>query len=358
MILFFFISTHLSVHSMGSLTSSVGTFSSGYTLHHFQMQNSDEENLRWMFHLINTRTGETDRILFGRIATVYGVNRRMLFGTSWNRDVFYDLASRCKSPEELRDLLHVMNVRHILMASAFKQNVINSMAPNLPSPETMSMIDQVLERFASLRAVSPDGSMLLYSMKDSLNMDPFVFDERDAEAFPIMYLQSANNETNKGNYSVSLRMLEKFLHIRTRSQNLSYAYGMMIALYALVKNEDKVEELIRNIETLPFQLSYIGYNEVGNVYYHAGRLPLAFEFYAKALKNNPKFYVAFNNLGNIYMANGQNDKAIEYFTDSISLNPTYEIAYYNLYNLYANMGEKEKAQQTLDNLNALKQALR
>ena len=85
------------------------------------------------------------------------------------------------------------------------------------------------------------------------------------------------------------------------------------------------------------------YNNLGNVYCHAGRIDEAIAAYQKALAISPGLDSASYNLANAYAAAGRKKEAIALLEKVVKANPYYVNAYNNLGVLYIDAGMVEDA---------------
>ncbi|WP_455217668.1 tetratricopeptide repeat protein [Kaarinaea lacus] len=72
------------------------------------------------------------------------------------------------------------------------------------------------------------------------------------------------------------------------------------------------------------------HNNLGIIYYHAGKLDKAKASFSKALELNPKSVVSLNHLGIISRGEGDFKKAHEYYQKALEINPDYPYVHLNM----------------------------
>lgn len=72
------------------------------------------------------------------------------------------------------------------------------------------------------------------------------------------------------------------------------------------------------------------HNNLGIIYYHAGKIEKARASFTKALELNPQSVVSLNHLGIISRGEGEFDKAHEYYQRALKVNPDYPYVHLNM----------------------------
>lgn len=72
------------------------------------------------------------------------------------------------------------------------------------------------------------------------------------------------------------------------------------------------------------------HNNLGIIYYHAGKIEKARASFNKALELNPQSVVSLNHLGIISRGEGEFDKAQEYYERALQVNPDYPYVHLNM----------------------------
>ncbi len=97
--------------------------------------------------------------------------------------------------------------------------------------------------------------------------------------------------------------------------------------------------------------------QLGNLFFHAGRLADAEAQYKAALQIFPNYHFAFTGLGRVKAAQEQFDEAIRFYQASVDLVPTHE-AVFGLADLYAHLGVQRKPLASLSWLKRLRRSTR
>jgi len=86
------------------------------------------------------------------------------------------------------------------------------------------------------------------------------------------------------------------------------------------------------------------YNNIGSEHFASGNLPMAFRYFAKAIKTDPGLSYMWSNLGAVYKRNQQPGAAERAFRQAIAINRREYTAMSNLVRLYESQGNEKKAE--------------
>ncbi|MEM8840187.1 MAG: tetratricopeptide repeat protein [Pseudomonadota bacterium] len=84
-------------------------------------------------------------------------------------------------------------------------------------------------------------------------------------------------------------------------------------------------------------------NIIGAAYSQQNKHGPAAEWFARAVRIDPRMFPAHNNLGSAYLELGRNEDAIGCFTRALRLKPDYAQAHHNLGNAFSNLGRHDEA---------------
>jgi tetratricopeptide (TPR) repeat protein len=96
-------------------------------------------------------------------------------------------------------------------------------------------------------------------------------------------------------------------------------YGYWARTVDPSKLEQAVEFYERALQLSPHDAVYR--NELGRVYFHAGRYEEAIQQLQLSLEIDPKFHATHYNLGLVYLQLGEKNKAEEHFETALLLDP-------------------------------------
>lgn len=91
--------------------------------------------------------------------------------------------------------------------------------------------------------------------------------------------------------------------------------------------------------------SPLAQRNLGAMYYLAGDIDMAEQYYLKSLVLNKNEQMVNNNLGLIYAKRGENLKAEEAYKRELAINPFYDNVHYNLGLLYYQLGRVDEAKE-------------
>ncbi|HIE43751.1 MAG TPA: tetratricopeptide repeat protein, partial [Candidatus Omnitrophica bacterium] len=130
------------------------------------------------------------------------------------------------------------------------------------------------------------------------------------------------------------------------------AYGVILIVsllssysYLTIRQLDYWKEPIAFYQrTLKYtQESPAAQNNLGLLYYKAGKIDKAMQLFMRAITINPYYVEAYNNLGLVYRSTGRMEEAIIMFKKVIEINPGYPQVYNNLGLVYRSIGKVEEA---------------
>ena len=170
----------------------------GFTPGNLKSGEREMDDLRWIGHLINTRTNKSDAVLFAGMTYGYGVERKILFGNFPDKEFIHDLAEQCADSEELHDRIRSLGVQHILINL---ERFMGLMEPGTTpsrriSVQDMKKIDGFISKYTVQRAVSSGGKIFWFSLKDSGPQSPIILTADDAREYPYAFYATAISYKN------------------------------------------------------------------------------------------------------------------------------------------------------------------
>lgn len=187
-----------------SSQTSISFLLSGYAPGNY-LRDQKTGDVYWMSHLLNTRTGGGDSVLFAGVMETYPFKRKVFATGPLNQQLLVNLAKQSSTAESLRDELIRLGVDHVVYSEAS----FNKWArwPPLRKTEVMARISELLSRHMRVRYASPDGSLVWYTLKAPAADDAIRLDERDAEQFPVPFIAEIKRYRAMGDGAEAGRLL-------------------------------------------------------------------------------------------------------------------------------------------------------
>ncbi|OGR87803.1 MAG: hypothetical protein A3A86_00400 [Elusimicrobia bacterium RIFCSPLOWO2_01_FULL_60_11] len=164
----------------------------GFSPGNYAGANAEMDQLRWISRLINGNTDPGDAVLYAGIDIHYGLERKISSNSATDRETIVVAAERSKDAAELARNLREMGIRQILVKPSVLESLLYLDIPVLSYPKSeLDKIDSMLAQDAVLRAKTPDGSILWYSLKGGGEFPPVAVTKDDVEYHPVMALAHA-----------------------------------------------------------------------------------------------------------------------------------------------------------------------
>lgn len=347
-ILFCSYETYAKVCMWYSLGSSLAKLMSGYSPDNFPRKPGVEfemYHLRWMSHIINTRTKKDETFLYAAINYPYGLKRKAYFSTAHDKQIIFEVAKKSADSTEFRENLRKMGIDHILIKGRFFTDQFKSdVWSHLPIQESEKQkVWELLNKEMEPRFQTPSDGILWYSFKGDKRSTPIILGAQDTLEFPFMFIEQANYEGIKGNMDIALRMLEIACGVPMSVEHRARAYRNLGRTYLHKGDFSKAEELITSaIKILPNSRAY---TDLGYVYENQGKFSDAIAQYEKAIEFDPKFSDAYECLGNMYLSRQEYSRALEYYKKVIELEPNNLDVYSSLGDISYSLKDYPKALQ-------------
>ena len=128
-----FVQNLLFSHMTDKIKSAFGQMLSGYSPGNFSLSAMDQqaEDMRWVSHLINTKTAPNESVLLCGIHYSYGLKRKFYFSNDRDKDVLQDLAERSADSFELEAKVRDMGVTNLLINTTVVQGYLKHPRPEL-----------------------------------------------------------------------------------------------------------------------------------------------------------------------------------------------------------------------------------
>ncbi len=222
------------------LRSSVRMIVSGFPLGSYRSSDADMDSLRWLCHLIETRTLSNEAVLYIGINYAYGLKRKIFFSSDLDRQFIAEIADQSYSADDLVSRLSSLGVKHILMHSNFFDTFRNHPNPNLRiSDDCSQKINSMLQKYAHLKFLSPDGKILWFTLT---SQSPLMsFNDADAVNFSSIFTDQAQSQLMSGNLPVAQQMLERVVNDPVPGLNKVYAAALLGSVYQAQKQMDIAE---------------------------------------------------------------------------------------------------------------------
>ncbi len=300
--------------------SSLHVMVSGNMPGNVSINSVEGDDVRWMAHLINTRTKPTEKVLYAGIAQAYGLDRRFWYSSGFGKELIGQLAEASAGPAELRARIRGMGVSHILIKSSFfddfeRHQIVEARI----APGDLQKIKLFLDTYMVLHFVSPDRMVLWYAFKEDL-LPQVVLDAHDAELYPAKFVEEARAQIDGGKVDIAKIMLLDGLRATMSFINKFQVYKYLAASYGAAGDKGKQEETLNSaIELFPDQAEF--YYDLAVFHYLGGRLQTSLDLFRKVIKLSPDYFEAYNNIGSIFLIQKDYPSALEYFKWALEINP-------------------------------------
>ncbi len=172
----------------------------------------DPYDSRWLIHIVNSRTPNGDAVLFTGPLFNYGIHRKTFYSSSWNKDIFVEIAKKAHDSAGIAQQLEALGIKHIIISSSFYSYFIRHSYPDYGlSQGDMQKISEFFKDSMQLRHITPDKALRWYSIKLSDESFPISLSRDDAEAFPSMYFFETLLQSKIGNHDTATLMIQEAL---------------------------------------------------------------------------------------------------------------------------------------------------
>ncbi len=209
---------------------------SGYTPGNFNLTRTDPQiqDLRWMSHLINSRTQTSERVLFAGVTYGYGVDRKFYFGVDPDKQILQDLAEQSMSSGDLAAKLKNLGISHILFNSRFNDIYRSQSRPELNlRSEDAKKIENFIAQDTALRYTTPDGEMQWLTLRDGTAYPALELSESDILFSPSSIIEMLKMLWGQQEYDEAQRIAEKSINLPMHSSNKAIIYGILGNLISL-----------------------------------------------------------------------------------------------------------------------------
>jgi len=274
--LFFYQSFVYSTGMIRMINNNCAVILSGYSPGNIKTADPGMDKLRWVTHILDSRTMKNEHVLYAGINYAYGLKRKIFFSSDLDRQVIGDFADKSSNASSLRDILMEQGIRHILISSSFYNDYKNNRPKKLLIKQNnLNKISDLIHNYMELRFTSPDEYVSWYSFKGNVRPPDIILNVNDVIQYPLSYIADARSKWLKGQLDASLDMIEIAISVPMHRYNKALAYSIRGAIWAQKGYKEKAEH--------------------------------AMIFATKVAPDNPEPYI---NLALMYDAYGENDKKV------------------------------------------------
>lgn len=187
---------------------------------------------------------------------------------------------------------------------------------------------------------------MLYNLYDRIKIFIFIFLSTSVFAFKQTYYYYAQGliDIQNKNYKSAIEKFEKIIKYDPEAYSI---YPQLIYLYALEKQENKINTFIKEIEKIEIDTTTL--LNLANTLWLLGYADLSANIFERVLSISPNDPEIILNLAQIYFSLDE-EKAIYYYRKYLEINPKDINANFQLALLEYKRGDIEKAQEYLKNL--------
>ena len=214
-----------------------------------------------------------------------------------------------------------------------------------------------------------EAAELAYYDKETHNLLGLNYSRRNYPALAFSAFQTAltiepayvNAYTNLGNWHLqhgdsksAIEVFKQAIAIAPKDadtlNNLGYLYAQ--------SDQTREQGMTMLRQCLKLNPDYLkAYYNLGRLYFDAGQLAEAQEYFYQLYQRQPQNVAALNSLGGIALKKGKLKEAEFYFKEVLKVSPDYPLTLYNLINLYEMNNDRLQAQPLLRRLLALEAQL-
>ncbi len=240
-----------SIASRGSfLAVNLGGTFSGFTPGNFATTpDFDLRTIPWLAHIINTRSPRDGIILCAGHTSPYGLKKKFIFASLFNRDILWEIARNSSDAAEIASALNKQGITDIIIPAKFNEPAAYALEYGFKfSTEISEKLVLFFERYMMLRFQTPHNEYAWYSFKTAGPFEEFALDRQDAEKFPIMYLEEVREQVRSGNMLYAAGCLEEAVAAQMNTENKIQAYRMLIRLHLAQGDLTKAQKTLADAE--------------------------------------------------------------------------------------------------------------
>ena len=231
----------------------------------------------------------------------------------------------------------IQNESESLEKAAVYCNKAEQLSPDVPSVAT-ARAELLIHTGEALKAVNAIEAVIMPDLEDADSLSTW------AGAYLALYNQSSNSEDADRAEELALKALRlapRHWHAINTLGNLYFARGetgkakeQFAAASKVVKHEiilanlgtlqmcfGELENAVRTYQDVidNFQNNYIGYENLGSVYFYQNRYKQAAEQKLLAIQKQPEIAIhqVWASLGEVYLRMGSADEALHYYTEAL-----------------------------------------
>ncbi len=214
-------------------------------------------NMRWINHLINTRTSPEDTVMYAELTMPFSTNRKTISGDHHLGDPFKDLLSESRDIAGLREALSRLGVRHIVASSNVNLKFIVDSSQNQSFGiwqwaklyyEKRELVSELFDHQMVLKFGSPNRKILWYTF--DFNSTPINLNEMDGREYPLMVVEEAKVQLDMGYPQDAREILEIALRAPMSLENKLLVYKTLASIYKMSGDQKRAKELLDSAQAL------------------------------------------------------------------------------------------------------------